>query len=99
MIAAWNLVEPGAAGAEKTITFDLNNIATGAHAVIRRVDAAHGDSLDAWKKMGSPAYPTKAQIEALRKASETGAPEMVEIPRGRLSLTVPSMGLAVVEVR
>ena len=99
MIAAWNLVEPGASGAEKTITLELNNIATGAHAVIRRVDASHGDTLDAWKKMGSPAYPSKAQIEALRKASETGAPETVQIAQHRLSLNLPPMGLAVVEIR
>ncbi len=99
VIAAWNLVEPGATGAEKTITLDLENIAAGAHAVIRRVDAGHGDTLDAWKKMGSPANPSKAQIEALRKASETGAPETVEIVQHRLGLTVPPMGLAVVEIR
>jgi xylan 1,4-beta-xylosidase len=99
VIAAWNLVEPGAAGAEKKITLDLKNIAAGAHAVIRRVDAAHGDTLAAWKKMGSPAYPTKAQIESLRKASETGPAETVQVAQHRLSLNLPSMGLAVVEIR
>jgi xylan 1,4-beta-xylosidase len=99
VIAAWNLVEPGATGANKTITLDLKNIAAGAHAVIRRVDAEHGDTLDAWKKIGSPAYPSKAQIEALRKASETGAQETVQIAQHRLSLNLPPMGLAVVEVR
>jgi len=99
VIAAWNLVEPGAAGAVKTITLEVSNVAAGARAVIRRVDAAHGDTLEAWKKMGSPAYPSKAQIEALRRASETGAPETVAIPQHRLSLTLPPMGLAVVEIR
>lgn len=98
-IAAWNLVEPGAAGADKTVTLELKNIAAGAQATIRRVDGTHGDTLDAWKKMGSPAYPTEAQIEALRKASEIGAPETRAIRQDRLTLTLPPMGLAEIEIR
>ena len=52
MIAAWNLVEPGAGGEDKIIDFDLKGISADARATIRRVDAAHGDTLAAWKKMG-----------------------------------------------
>ncbi len=99
VLAAWNLVEPGAAGSDKTETFDLEGVPDGTYATIRRVDAAHGDTLDAWKKMGSPAFPTRAQIEALRKDSEVGAPEDVEVRSHRLTVTLPPMGLAVVEVR
>jgi len=99
VIAAWNLVEPGADGVARTISFDLRGFASGTRATIRRVDAAHGDTLDAWKKMGSPKYPTKAQIRELRKAAEMGAPEIGRIQQGKLSLTLPPMGLAVVEVR
>lgn len=99
VIAAWNLVEPGAAGAEKTITLDLKHEPSNAKATIRRVDAQHGDTLDAWKRMGSPKYPTQAQIVALRKAAEMGSPEVRAVTDGRLTLTVPPMGLAVVEIR
>ncbi len=97
-VAVWNLVEPGVTGADKTMTFDLKNIAAGAHVTIHRVDASHGDTLDAWKKMGSPVYPTKAQIEALRKAAETGVPETHAIDQHQFTLTVPPMGLAVMEI-
>jgi xylan 1,4-beta-xylosidase len=97
-IAEWNLVEPGADGAAKTITLDLKGVAPGARATVRRVDASHGDTLDAWKKMGSPRYPTQAQIAELRRASEMGPPEAVAIRDGRLTLTLPPMGLAVVEI-
>jgi xylan 1,4-beta-xylosidase len=62
------------------------------------VDAAHGDTLDAWKKMGSPALPTEAQIEALRKDSGVGAPEDVEVRDHRLTVTLPPMGLAVITI-
>ena len=69
-----------------------------AWAVIRRVDAQHGDTLDAWKKMGSPAYPTRAQITALQHASEIGQEEDVPVRDGLITLVLPPMGLAVVEV-
>ena len=113
VLAAWNLVEPGAEGTDKTVTFDLYG-AGGLHtevkhkveveikntkAVIWRVDAEHGDTLDEWKKMGSPAFPTEEQIEDLRKVSELGAPEEMPIRDHRLTVTVPPMGLVVVEVQ
>jgi xylan 1,4-beta-xylosidase len=66
---------------------------------VRRVDAAHGDTLDAWKKMGSPKYPTAEQIEALRKAAEPGPAEEITIRDHRLTLTLPPMGLAVAEIK
>ena len=98
VVAAWNLVEPGASGANKEVTFDLNGVADGTYALVRRVDAEHGDTLDAWKQMGSPQYPTRAQIEALRHTSQTGAAENVLIRDHRLTVSLPPMGLAVVEI-
>ena len=98
-IAEWNLVEPGAGGAAKTIVLDLKGVAPDARATVRRVDSTHGDTLDAWKEMGSPPDPTQAQIAALRRASEMGPPESAAIRGGRLTLTLPPMGLAVVEIR
>jgi xylan 1,4-beta-xylosidase len=98
VIAAWNLVEPGVAGKEKTIDFDLRGVPSDAWAEIRRVDADHGDTLDAWKKMGSPKYPTHDQIEALRRASEIGPAQDVPLRDHHLSLDLPPMGLAVVEI-
>ena len=72
---------------------------TGMKAEVRRVDASHGDTLDAWKKMGSPKYPTQAQIEALRKAADSGQAEDVPIRDHKLTLVLPPMGLAVVEIK
>ncbi len=98
VIAAWNPVEPDATGANKTIDLDFKDVAADAHATIRRVDAAHGDTLDAWKKMGSPRYPTQAQIAALRKAAAMGPPQVESLHGSRLTLTLPPMGLAVIEI-
>jgi len=113
VIAAWNLVEPGALGAEKTVTFDVYGVgpfqAQAHHGVtleikttraeVRRVDATHGDTLDAWRRIGSPAWPTEDQIDLLRKASELGPPEEVPIRNHRLTLILPPMGLAVIEIK
>jgi len=99
VVALWNLVEPGAAGSEKSVTLELRGVSDHAWAEIRRVDTAHGDTLDAWKQMGSPRYPTHDQIEALRRASETGQPEDIPVRDHRLTLTLPPMGLAVLQIR
>jgi xylan 1,4-beta-xylosidase len=68
-------------------------------AEVRRVDATHGDTLDAWRRIGSPAWPTEDQIDLLRKASELGPPEEVPIRNHRLTLILPPMGLAVIEIK
>ena len=112
VIAAWNLVEDNKDGtpvsdAAKTVTFELKNAGggiglhtvTGMKAEVRRVDASHGDTLDAWKKMGSPKYPTQAQVEALRKASDPGQAEERADPRSQTDVNIPPMGLAVIEIK
>lgn len=99
VIAAWNLVEPGATGSDKTVVFNFKGIRDDAWATIRRVDAKHGDVLAAWKKMGSPKYPTRKQIVELRHASKIGPPQDVPIHDHQLKIELPPMGLAVMEIR
>ena len=99
VIAAWNLEEPNASGSAKTLVLHLQNVPKDAWAIIQRVDAQHGDVLDAWKKMGSPNYPTPQQIVTLRKASEIGPEQDVQVHDGTLTLELPPMGLAVVQIR
>ncbi len=98
VMAAWNLVEPGTPGSSKTITFELKGVEDGTYAEIRRVDAEHGDTLAAWKAMGSPKYPTHQQIEALRRASEIGPAQNVLVRNHRVTVVLPPMGLAVVKI-
>ena len=98
VIALWNLVEPGVAGSPKEFELSLKGIGNPALAQIMRADADHGDTLDAWKEMGSPAYPTKDQIMQLRKVGSAAAPESMPIDGGKLRVSVPSQGLAVITV-
>jgi xylan 1,4-beta-xylosidase len=99
VIAAWNLVEPGVTGPEKKFTFELSGLGKGMIVTIRRVDAEHGDTLTAWKKMGSPKYPTPVQIGALKQASMIGPAEITPLGKNELSVTVPPQGLALIEIR
>jgi xylan 1,4-beta-xylosidase len=98
VIAAWNLVNPGQTGPAKTIAFDLKGLPALTHASILRVDAQHGDTLAAWKAMGSPKYPTPAQVSALQQAARIGPAQQVIVHDGHLAVSVPPMGLAVVTV-
>ncbi len=99
VIAAWNLIEPSATGPDKTITLELKGVAPDARVTIERSDAEHGDTLAAWKRMGSPRYPTESQIAELKKSSDPGPPEVRRLDGGQLTLTIPPKGLAVVEIR
>ena len=49
--------------------------------------------------MGSPVYPTQAQLQTLRDAVVIGAPEVQELKGGELNLTLPANGLAVIEIK
>jgi xylan 1,4-beta-xylosidase len=64
---------------------------------VNRVDADHGDIHKVYQTMGSPRYPTPAQIEMLRAAAQLPASEIQHISGGSLTLTIPAQGLVVIE--
>ncbi len=98
VLAAWNLAEPGASVPAKTFAFSLKGVKATAPVTINRVDHEHGDVLAAYDKMGAPTYPSKEQLQQLRDAAKPGAPQMEHLHGGSFTLTVPSQGLAVVEI-
>ncbi|MGA9801586.1 MAG: glycosyl hydrolase family 39 [Terriglobales bacterium] len=99
VLAVWNIVTPGQPGAAKSLVLQFKNVGGAHRASISRVDAAHGDPHPAYEKMGSPIYPTQAQLQELRKSVELGLPETQEIKGGQLDLTLPPDGLAVIAIR
>ena len=100
VVAAWNLVGMDKVSDGKPITLNLEfkHVAPGARVTIQRVDQAHGNPMTAYKAMGSPRYPTQAQIAVLNKASTLPAPERTELHNGRLDLRLPVNGLAVITI-
>jgi xylan 1,4-beta-xylosidase len=98
VLAVWNYAPPEQVGAPKTVTVRLNNVKA-KQAVVFLVDPDHGDVHKLYSQMGSPRYPTAAQIQQLQKAAQLPGPESLKIKNGEFSLTLPSYGLAVVHLK
>jgi hypothetical protein len=49
--------------------------------------------------MGKPRYPSMKQIEELRHAADLPSPQTRRIKDGELSITLPSHGLALIELK
>ena len=108
VLALWNYAPPdgtgekytapGAPGASKTFSLNLKGLPAKARATVWRVDSDHGNVVKAFDAMGRPAFPSRQQIEQLRAAGKLPKAEVASVGNGRLSLSVPAHGLAVVEV-
>jgi xylan 1,4-beta-xylosidase len=98
VIALWNYVAPGRSGLPTTISLRLPH-ASARSARVLRLDADHGDVGGEYARMGSPIYPTRAQLDALIKASSLPEAEEVAIVGARLSITLPPNGLATISLR
>jgi xylan 1,4-beta-xylosidase len=99
VLAAWNLVLPGATGSPRTVTFQFLGLSGKHTAVIYRVDESHGSLLSAYAQMGRPRYPTRQQIETLRRAATLPSPEQRSISGNQLTVELPAQSLVVVEVK
>lgn len=98
VLALWNYAPPEHIGNPKTVTVQLKNVKA-KRAVVAIVDPDHGDVRKAYAQMGSPRYPTAAQIKTLQSAAILPPPQSVQINNGEFSLTIPSYGLAVIELK
>jgi xylan 1,4-beta-xylosidase len=98
-VALWNLEQPEEHGSPKEITVTIKGSARGRRATISRLDSAHGSVLPAYEAMGRPISPTQDQLRALRRAAALGPDETRRFEGGRLVVTVPPHGLALLEVR
>jgi hypothetical protein len=49
--------------------------------------------------MGGQRYPTQKEIRELRQAADLPAPETARVDRGEITITLPSHGLAVIELK
>jgi xylan 1,4-beta-xylosidase len=107
VLAVWNLVDPvegGKPAAElsapsRTVTLELHNVAADAAVTLERVDNDHGNVLPLYAKMGSPQYPTPAQVEDLNRGTALPAPEQRRLDRGKLVLTLEPNALVLVHVQ
>jgi xylan 1,4-beta-xylosidase len=107
----WNLAEakqpsgiPGMAhtrtvsGEAKRLELEFLGARPGQRVQVRYVDQERGSPMPAWRAMGSPQYPRREQLEALRKAADVPAPQTLRLGADRkLILDLPPEGVALVE--
>lgn len=99
-VALWNLVPPDRAGTTRHVRLALQGVPRGAQAEVTLINSAHGNALAAWRAMGSPPYPTRAQIDAMNRAAALPAPRRLAWPgKGALEFALEPNALALVEVR
>jgi len=98
VIAVWNYAPPEHAGVAKTVTLHFQS-GHYKHAFVSEVDPEHGDVHAAYEKMGSPQHPTQAQIQQLKQAAQLPPPMKQNLKNEELTVTLPSYGLAVLEVK
>jgi xylan 1,4-beta-xylosidase len=97
-IAVWNLVDPDQRGAAKTVTLKLGGVAKDAKFTLERVDDSHGNTLAAYRTMGSPIDPTYKQVEELNRQTSLGTPESAKLTNGTLTLHLDVNALVLVSV-
>jgi xylan 1,4-beta-xylosidase len=98
VLAVWNLVDPDQTGNARSLTLKFSNVPDDAGITMRQVDAAHSNTLAAYKALGSPEYPTEEQVAKMNAATKLQQPRHLHLAGGRLTLELPVNSLAVLEV-
>lgn len=101
-VMLWNYHDDDVAGEVAVIELTFKGIPTKKVKITQyRIDNEHSNSYEVWKKMGSPANPTAAQIKELEKAGQLaqyGSPKNQTVKDGQLifSATLPRQGVGLV---
>lgn len=97
-IAAWNLVDPDKKGSARSVEFEIRGVRPDSEVRVRRADSEHGNTLGAYQGMGSPQYPTEAQVRELNRVADTVSIQNLRLSEGSIKLEVPVNGLVLLEV-
>ena len=103
-IAVWNIVDPSVPAssplrsAERDVTLAFKGVPASAAVTVERVDETHGNPLPLYRKMGSPQYPTPAQVEQMNRASVLPPPTPEHLRDGKLKLGLGENALVLVTV-
>lgn len=108
VLALWNYAPPVSTktiyvrgrpkGPVKRFVVHVSHLGAIRSATVWRLDRDHGNVIRAFDAMGRPAYPTRAQILALRRAARMAPAGRIAVRGGTFSLKIPPQGLAVVRL-
>jgi xylan 1,4-beta-xylosidase len=97
VLAIWNYAEVGESAPARKVTLKFAHTEA-ATASVEVLDREHGNAQAVYEKMGSPHYPTAAQIAELRAAATLPPAAERPLEGGSLDLEIPSDGLVLVSV-
>jgi xylan 1,4-beta-xylosidase len=97
VVALWNYTDLESAGVTRTVRLELRNSRV-RKASLQVLDRTHGNALAAYARMGSPLYPTQAQLQALRTAAALPAPREMALTTGALRLEIAPDALALITI-
>jgi xylan 1,4-beta-xylosidase len=81
-----------------SLTLKLAGVGETSRVRITSIDMLRGSALPAWQALGSPQYPTAAEIQKLRDAAVMPAAEERVVRNGELTIESAPSGVALVEV-
>jgi xylan 1,4-beta-xylosidase len=98
-IALWNLAPPDRAASARQVVLRLDRASPARAVRLTLLDAQHGNSQTRYQAMGSPTYPTVAQIAELNRAAALPEPQnLTPDSQGQIRLTLEPNALALIEV-
>ena len=98
VIAAWNLVDPDQKGPSRSVDFEIRGVPPDSPVRVTRADDEHGNTLAAYKSMGSPQYPTRTQVRELNRVAETASVQNLRLTNSAIKLELPVNGALLLEV-
>jgi xylan 1,4-beta-xylosidase len=98
VLAVWNLVDPDNSGSPLHLRLAFNHVPANTPVTIRLVDDNHGNTLAAYRALGSPQYPTKEQVQKINAATALPAPDRPHLDGTHLDLELQVNALALIEI-
>jgi len=95
-IVAWNLVDPDRQGSTQTMSLLFHDLPADSRAIVRRIDADHGNVLKLYAAMGSPLDPTQDQVDQLNRESARLAEVETKLKDGKIDLSLTPDSLALI---
>lgn len=100
VIAIWNYVEPDQKGSVRKFHLVFENMPlAGAELSETRVDEDHSNTLAAYRGMGSPRYPTEAQVQKLNAMTTLEPPKIRALKSKDVDLELGPNALVLLEVK
>jgi xylan 1,4-beta-xylosidase len=98
-IALWNYAPPDGSCNPKRFHLMIAGLDPDAAVQVWTLDADHGNAMAAFDAMGRPAFPSRQQIDDLKRAAALPPPESHRLENGELTVSVACHGLVLLDSR